>query len=79
MKNKKYLDKVVNHLVRSTKIDYGNNKIYYTFSTFSHSLPFRTRLLPNFFYYYCKDQFGLTDVEIRYVWNEYREIIKDKK
>ena len=82
MENKKYLEKVVNHLVRGTKIDYVNNLI----SPPSYTSP----LLPQFFLTvsttfppallsnYCKNTFGLTKEEIEYVWNEYKEIIKEK-
>ena len=35
MKDKKYLDKVIEHLVRGTRIDYDNDKIHYPF----HFLP----------------------------------------
>ena len=85
MGNKKYLDKILNYLVRSTRIDYKNNFIYFPFSSPSsrtQSLTFFSlsrRSKPLFsFSKYCKNQFGLTDDEIEYVWNEYREIINDK-
>ena len=72
MDNKKYLDRILDHLVRGTKIDYENGRISF------HSPTFRS-----FFYYptfskYCRNQFGLTKEEINYVWDEYRDIIKDK-
>ena len=76
-----YLDKVVEFLVRDTKIDYKNEKITTPFSSFFHSFFY---LLPHFhlstssFSSYCKVTYGLTDQEIEYVWKEYKEIIKDK-
>jgi len=85
MDNKKYIDKVINHLVRGTKIDYKNNFIYFPFSSPSsriQSLTFFSlsrRRKPLFsFSKYCRNQFGLTEEEVEYVWKEYREIIKNK-
>lgn len=84
MENKIYLDKVVEFLVRDTKIDYENEKIstpFFRFSplTFSFLLFFSLSLLPpHYFTSYCKVVYGLTDQEIEYVWKEYKEIIKDK-
>jgi len=79
MDNKKYLDKVIGSLVRGTKIDYDEGRIYAPFSPF----PFLSSLLSYFsstssFSKYCKNTFGLTEEEIKYVWNQYRSIIKNK-
>jgi hypothetical protein len=27
---------------------------------------------------YCKNSYGLTEIEIEYVWDQYRDIIKEK-
>ena len=85
-----YLDKVIEFLVRDTKIDFKGKEIFLPFLTsisFTSLLPF---LLPRFpfaphisslflyFSKYCKEVYGLTDQEIEYVWKEYKEIIKDK-
>ncbi len=93
MENKKYLDKVIEHLVRNTKIDYDNDKIHYPFSNlfrfYSSSLSFffssyfsaSSFSLSSFFSSfteYCKNTFGLTDDEIKYVWNQYRKILINK-
>ena len=75
MENKKYIDKVLDHLVKGTKIDNNNNIT---------SLPFFTPYFfltssPSFFFSsYCRNTFGLTKDEISYVWKEYTEIIKEK-
>ena len=77
MEDNRYLDKVVGSMVRSTKIDYEKEIV---------STPHFVFLFPTFQFYllfssfskYCKNQFGLTDEEIDYVWNEYRSIILDK-
>jgi len=72
--NKKYLDKVLDHLIRGTKIDYDYKKIF--------STPFNHNVYPSLYLNplrnYCKNQFGLTEEEIEYVWKEYVEIINDK-
>ena len=84
MENKRYLDKVVGYLVRGTKIDYEDKKIYFPF--FHFFLSFSYFLSPsNFFitsssYFvdHCIHTFGLTDDEIDYVWNQYTSIILNK-
>ena len=80
MENKEYLNKVLDHLVRGTKIDYENNIISSFFPSLSLSLYIysSTCFLPFSFSSYCKNTFGLTDEEIEYVWNEFKEIILGK-
>ena len=77
-----YLDKVIEFIVRDTKIDYKNEKITTPFSSFFHSFFFPLQTSSSFssisFSKYCKVTYGLTDQEIEYVWKEYKEIIKDK-
>jgi hypothetical protein len=77
--NNKYLDKVVGSLVRSTKIDYEKEIIYFDliFSNFLLFDYFPSYSFPDFIYY-CKNTFGLTEDEIEYVWKEYKKIILDK-
>ena len=74
MENKRYLDKVIGSLVRGTKIDYEFKRIF--------STPFNDNAYPtiyiNTFQRYSKNQFGLTDDEIEYVYKQYFYIIKDK-
>ena len=78
----KYLDKVVELLVKYTVINYGKEEIQLPFfysrfliSTFSSlSVVFRFKLFSE----YCKEVYGLTDLEIDYVWKEYKDIILDK-
>ena len=77
----KYLDKVVEFLVRDTKMDYDEGKIYYPFLPpdffSSPSLPLSSFLLPPFsFSEYSKNVYGLTEEEVDYVWEQYRSIIK---
>ena len=84
MDNKKYIDKVIEHLVRSTKIDYEKELIVFP----PLSSPFNSTLLyitskntptcPGFFSSYCKNTFGLTKEEINYVFIQWRAIMRDK-
>jgi hypothetical protein len=84
MENKKYLDKVVGSLVRSTKIDYEKELVYtppffHLYTALSPHL-FIIHLpssLPSF-RLYCKNQFGLTEEEMEYVWKEYVDIMLEK-
>jgi len=86
MMNKKYLDKVLEHLVRGTQIDYENNSIAFPFTNLSISNttpPFYSfsyfRLFPSeTFNSNCRNTFGLTEDEIDYVWKEYKKIILEK-
>ena len=92
MENKKYLDKVIGSLVRSTKMDYENKKVntpFFLDPSFelqfilpftSSSLLFPSLTSPFFFSFssYCRNYFGLTKDEIRYLWKEYKNIINDK-
>ena len=93
MENNTYLDKVVEFLVRDTMIDYDEDEIQFPFfpssfyfsTIFSLSSPSRSPLLTfpptlpsSSFSKYCIDVYGLTDQEIEYVWNQYKDIIKDK-
>ena len=77
MENKKYLDKVLDHLVRGTKMDYDKEEIHTPFLLLP---PLLSSLLNLFlpFSSYCKNTFGLTEEEMEYVWKEYVDIINDK-
>ena len=75
MENKKYLDKVLDHLVRGTKID--NNNLT-SLPPFLSYIPSYLSTFQSLFNSYCKNTFGLTKDEISYVWEEYKKIIIDK-
>jgi hypothetical protein len=79
MKNneKLYLDKVIEFLVRDTIIDYDREGIKYPFLFFSSFSPLPS-FLPFSFSTYVRDVYGLTDPEIYYVWEQYRNIINKK-
>jgi len=80
MENNKYLNKVIGSLVRSTKMNYEKERIYFSFYPYPfHFLDsFLSSSLFSSFSKYCRNQFGLTEEEVEYVWKEYREIIKNK-
>ena len=85
-----YLDKVIEFLVRDTKIDFKEKEIF--FPPFLSSSPFSLLLFSSSslspllslslfspsFSKYCKEVYGLTDQEMEYVWIEYKTIIKIK-
>jgi len=82
-----YLDKVIEFLVRDTKIFYSEDKVRFPFNTFSDYdiydfKPKDDTYRPYFYtplYYsdasvfekYCKDTYGLTDQEVMYIWRGY--------
>ena len=77
----KFLDKVLDHIVRETRIDYNERTIFlpFSFSPFSYSCySLQLLLLFSPFSKHCKNIYGLNEDEINYVWNEYKKIIKDK-
>jgi len=78
----KFLNKVLDQIVRETEIDYDEERLY---TPYLSSLPplqrfsFPSPLLPPLsFSKHCKEVYGLNDNEMEYVWNEYKEIIRDK-
>jgi hypothetical protein len=90
----KYVEHIITNLVRDTKIDFERDEVYYPsepqrpiryypllnlwdpidFEGFAKTYP---GFLHTFFKY-CTNTYGLTVDEIKYVWNHYREVIKDK-
>jgi len=80
----KFLDKVIDQLVRETEIHTEFGRIYTPISSTPLRLPFSFGSLfffsvsPFFFSKHCRDIYGLNDDEIEYVWKEYRETIIDK-
>ena len=83
----KYLDKVLDQIVRETEIDYDYDRIFTPFSP--NSLPVSlllsivkdwntSPLLHRLLRRHCKEVYGLNDDEVNYVWNEYKKIITNK-
>ena len=83
-----YLDKVVEYLVDDTIIDYGRKMISYPSLSFSFSffyvlhsppyLPPSSLPISSPFSKFIKGNYGLTNDEIDYVWEEYKNIINEK-
>ena len=87
--NKKInLDGIVDFLVDDTIIDFKENKIYFRTSPILlyiepfplFSAPWRLPNSPFGFSFskYCRDNYGLTENEMDYVWKEYTKIISVK-
>jgi hypothetical protein len=82
----KFLDKVVDQIVSETRIDYNTQegddeeRIYTPFSSNHPNFPFKYSSLVLFYSFtkHCKEVYGLNEDEINYVWNKYKNIIKDK-
>ncbi len=80
-RQKIFLDKVVKLIVDDTRIDYDRKEIYFPSSPSLHFYPSPLFLFlpsPPLFSFYCKYNYGLTKEEIKYVWDQYKNIIKDK-
>ena len=82
----KFLNKVVWQLVSETMIDYDMEIIYFPYvhqdSPVSINLPPRFSIPPIHtkpsFDRHCKGVYGLNVKEIEYIWDQFRQIIKDK-
>jgi hypothetical protein len=89
--DKRFLNKVLDQLVSETRIDMDGEKgrMYtpLTFPSFLTSLTVfdlfsslysSSKYVFTFFSDHCEDVYGLNDDEVKYVWNVYKHIIKDK-
>jgi len=76
--DKEYLDKVLDKLVSETRIDYVRKVIETPFSPARFFLSFSFFFSFSFFTKHCKEVYGLTEKETQYVWEQYKNIIKDK-
>ena len=77
-KQKKYLDKVVEQLLRETDIDYEKWRVNYPFFenttySFQYTLPFSGPFIR-----YCESIFPLSNNEMRYVYEMYVGILDSK-
>ena len=87
--DKKFLHKVLDQIVRETEIDYDRRVMGAPFFVpFPPSLSFLRPLSralslfldsnpPFFFTKHCVEVYGLNDDEVEYLWDRYRDIIKD--
>ena len=79
--DKKFLDQVIDQIVRETTIDYDRKLIgttlhFIPFDFFSPS--FTSSIYPLIFSKHCRGVYGLNDDEVKYVWDEYKKIILNK-
>ena len=79
MKQKDYFDKVVNQIVEETIVTGGEIVAPFTNSASAFSFPYllSSSLLFDLFEEYCIGIYGLTKNEIDYVWEQYKDLIKD--
>lgn len=78
--DKKFLDKVLEQIVRETIVDHEEAVVYTPFFPSIRFLYFHKGYSPNSSYFniHCKDIYGLNKEEIEYVWKEYKDIVRDK-
>jgi hypothetical protein len=75
-RRRKYIDKVIDFLLRDTNIDYEDNHIDFPFFPMYRLFINDENL--GYFYHskrfdkYCREQYGLTKEETFYVWTKYR-------
>ena len=76
----KFLDKVIDQLVRETTIDYDEERFLPPFSIPSSWFsPFLSHTSPHpSFIIHCREVYGLNKEETGYVWDKYILLIKDK-
>ena len=78
MENNIFLDKVIGFLVRDTKMYYDEGRVHLSFCCPYPFFPHNLTPLFSSFSRYCKNVYGLTDKEIKYVWKKFLTIIKEK-
>ena len=89
-RRKNFLDKVVDFLVKDTKVDYDNRKLFFPFTytrslrqnsnnlTSFHKLLFDTYIPMDYFVEYIEEIYGITSTdEIEYVWEKYKVIMNN--
>ena len=83
--DKKFLNKVTEQIISETRIDYNELSpalytpfffppLFYYSTHYIHSSSFIFLSVTK----HCKDIYGLNEQEIEYVWDRYRDIIKNK-
>ena len=77
--DKKFLDKVLEQIVRETIVGHEEEVVYTPFGPHYYFIYFYSAP-PNSQYFntHCKDIYGLNKEETDYVWNGYRKIIKNQ-
>ena len=90
-RRKNFLDKVVDFLVKDTKVDYEDRELFFPFtlkkslrqntdnSTPFHKILFnRDSVIPlDGFMEYIEEMYGITDIkEVSYVWGKYKDVMR---
>lgn len=90
-RRKNFLDKVVDFLVKDTKVDYENRELFFPFTlkkslrqntdnaTPFHKILFnRDSVIPlDGFMEYIEEMYGITDIkEVSYVWGKYKDVMR---
>jgi hypothetical protein len=76
MNRERYIDRVLDILIKDTQIDKKDLKIVYPFNQSLYALQTNFYLpLHKNFYEYCRDQYGLTLVECKELWYRYSDSI----
>ena len=74
---KVYLGKVLERLKKGTPFEIRDGEVYWAFpypqSNLSPAGPYHSNSTDSHFYNHCRDVYGLTNREIRYVWDRYYE------
>jgi len=94
MENKKYLDKVLEHLIKGTKVKPSHESIYegilvympfdeippefMSVNDYHETSSFFSDIPTYMFHNYCVNQFGLVTEEIDYLWEKYGIIMSLK-
>ncbi len=82
--DKKFLNKVVDQIVRETEIDNDKETFFPPYLpspplSLLSPITYLTFLSPPLlFWKHCKSVYGLNDDEVKYVWDEHKQIITDK-
>jgi hypothetical protein len=80
----KFLNRVVEQIISETRIDWDEGMVNVPFHPFFlgplyfvqiHILIF---IVISSFTNHCRDIYSLNKVEVEYVWDKYRHIVKDK-
>ena len=91
-KQQKFLEKIVDHMVKGSTIDHVEEEIRYPGAKFT-PLTYKEKRKPyayielsdlstlggaGLFNRYCEEIFGLTEEETKYVWKKWFRIMRDK-
>ena len=75
--DKGFLNKVVDQILRETRINHVKKVVQFPMYTSPFPLLILRYSFDPPFRYHCEDIYGLNEQEIEYVWEEYKKIIND--